>query len=207
MDLNSLMGSLLSGDSIANLSQLSGASQKNVKDVLSSALPSILEGAVNQANDENTVEGFANALLSHAKDDTSDVASFMSKVDLEDGGKIIGHLLGNNKEAATQEAATRAGLSVGKTGIILALLAPMLMSLLGQQTQQTQQTQQAQQVQQTQQPLQLQQQPQQSAASLLGGAGGLGGLFSGLLGGGASSSTSSGNAGGGLGSILMNLLK
>ncbi len=204
MDLNSLMGSLLSGDSIANLSQLSGASQKNVKDVLSSALPSILEGAVNQANDENTVEGFANALLSHAKDDTSDVASFMSKVDLEDGGKIIGHLLGNNKEAATQEAATRAGLSVGKTGIILALLAPMLMSLLGQQTQQTQQ---AQQVQQTQQPLQLQQQPQQSAASLLGGAGGLGGLFSGLLGGGASSSTSSGNAGGGLGSILMNLLK
>ena len=204
MDLNSLMGSLLSGDSIANLSQLSGASQKNVKDVLSSALPSILEGAVNQANDENTVEGFANALLSHAKDDTSDVASFMSKVDLEDGGKIIGHLLGNNKEAATQEAATRAGLSVGKTGIILALLAPMLMSLLGQQTQQTQQ---AQQVQQTQQPLQLQQQPQQSAASLLGGAGGLGGLFSGLLGGGASSNTSSGNAGGGLGSILMNLLK
>ena len=192
MDLNSLMGSLLSGDSIANLSQLSGASQKNVKDVLSSALPSILEGAVNQANDENTVEGFANALLSHAKDDTSDVASFMSKVDLEDGGKIIGHLLGNNKEAATQEAATRAGLSVGKTGIILALLAPMLMSLLGQQTQQ---------------PLQLQQQPQQSAAGLLGGASGLGGLFSGLLGGGASSSASSGNAGGGLGSILMNLLK
>ena len=135
MDLNSLMSTLLSGDSIANLSQLSGASQKNVKDVLSSALPSILEGAVGQANDENTVEGFANALLSHAKDDTSDVASFMSNVDLEDGGKIIGHLLGNNKEATTQEAATRAGLSVGKTGIILALLAPMLMSLLGQQTQ------------------------------------------------------------------------
>ena len=206
MDLNSLMGSLLSGDSIANLSQLSGTSQKNVKDVLSSALPSILEGAVAQANDENTVEGFANALLSHAKDDTTDVASFRSNVDLEDGGKIIGHLLGNNKEAATQEAATRAGLSVGKTGIILALLAPMLMSLLGQQTQQTQQ---AQQVQQTQQPLQLQQtqQTQQSAASLLGGGSGLGSLFSGLLGGGASSSASSSNAGGGLGSILMNLLK
>ena len=204
MDLNSLMSTLLSGDSIANLSQLSGASQKNVKDVLSSALPSILEGAVGQANDENTVEGFANALLSHAKDDTSDVASFMSNVDLEDGGKIIGHLLGNNKEATTQEAATRAGLSVGKTGIILALLAPMLMSLLGQQTQQTQQ---AQQVQQTQQPLTLQQNQQQSAASLLGGGSGLGSLFSGLLGGGASSSASSSSAGGGLGSILMNLLK
>lgn len=204
MDLNSLMGSLLSGDSIANLSQLSGTSQKNVKDVLSSALPSILEGAVKQANDENTVESFAGALLDHAKDDTTDVASFLSKVDLEDGGKIIGHLLGNNKEAATQEAATRAGLSVGKTGIILALLAPMLMSMLGQQTQQTQQVQQ---VQQTQQPLQLQQQPQQSAAGLLGGASGLGGLFSGLLGGGASGNASSGSAGGGLGSILMNLLK
>ncbi len=200
MDLNSLMGTLLSGDSIANISQISGTSQQNVKDVLSSALPALLNGAGKQATDESTVEGFAGALLDHAKVDTSDIASFMSNVDLEDGGKIIGHLLGKDQEAATQEAATRAGLSVGKTGIILALLAPMLMSLLGQQTQQ-----QAQQTQQTaQQPLQqlfqAQQTQQQTASGL---AGGLGGLFGNLLGGG----NSGGSSGGGIANMIMNLLK
>jgi len=200
MDLNSLMGTLLSGDSIANISQISGTSQQNVKDVLSSALPALLDGAGKQATDESTVEGFAGALLDHAKVDTSDIASFMSNVDIEDGGKIIGHLLGKDQEAATQEAATRAGLSVGKTGIILALLAPMLMSLLGQQTQQ-----QAQQPQQTaQQPLQqlfqTQQTQQQSASGL---ASGLGGLFGNLLGGG----NSGGSSGGGIASMIMNLLK
>ena len=203
MDLNSLMGTLLSGDSIANISQISGTSQQNVKDVLSSALPALLNGAGKQATDESTVEGFAGALLDHAKVDTSDIASFMSNVDIEDGGKIIGHLLGKDQEAATQEAATRAGLSVGKTGIILALLAPMLMSLLGQQTQQTQQ--QAQQTQQTaQQPLQQlfqAQQPQQQSASGL--ASGLGGLFGNLLGGG----NSGGSSGGGIANMIMNLLK
>ncbi|MBQ1504454.1 MAG: DUF937 domain-containing protein, partial [Oscillospiraceae bacterium] len=136
MDLNALMGTLLSQDSLQNMSSLTGASSENVASVLSSALPAMLSGAQGQANDENALAGFAGALQDHAKDDTSDIASFLSGVDLEDGGKIVAHLLGGNQAQTTQDAADKAGLDLGKTASILAAVAPLLMSLLGQQTQQ-----------------------------------------------------------------------
>lgn len=134
MDLNALMGTLLSGDSIANMSQLTGASQKEVKSVLSSALPQLLNGAQAQANDAGTAEGFVNALAQHAQTDTSNVGAFLQNVDMADGAKIVGHLLGSQQASATQEAAQRAGISANASGQILSAAAPLLMSLLGQQT-------------------------------------------------------------------------
>ena len=136
MDLNALMGTLLSQDSLQNMSSLTGASTDNVASVLSSALPALLSGAQGQANDEDALAGFAGALQDHAKDDTSDIASFLSGVDLEDGGKIVAHLLGGSQAQTTQDAADKAGLDLGKTASILSAVAPLLMSLLGQQTQQ-----------------------------------------------------------------------
>ena len=134
MDINALMSAMLSSDSIKNMSQVTGASQKDVKNVLASALPSLLSGAQSQADDAGTVEGFAGALTDHAKADTTDIASFLSKVDLEDGGKIVSHLLGAEKDATTRKAAEAANVDAGKSGSILAAAAPLLMSLLGQQT-------------------------------------------------------------------------
>ncbi len=201
MDLNALLGTLLSGDSISNISQMTGTTQKDVKNVLSSVLPDLLNGAGLQATSEDTVEGFAGALQDHAKVDTSDALSFFSNVDPEDGYKILNHLLGSNRQEATKAAAERSGLSIGKTGLILAVLAPMLMSLLGKQTQQQQAQQQAQQNQWAQML-----QPQQT--NILGGntasglTSSLGGLFSNLLGGGSTASSS----GSGLSSIISSLL-
>ena len=57
MDLNALMGTLLSGDAVSNMSQLTGASQEEVQSVLTSALPAMLNGAQAQANDKETAEG------------------------------------------------------------------------------------------------------------------------------------------------------
>ena len=133
MDLSKIAGSLLSADSIKGLSNLTGASNKDITSVLTSALPSLLSGATEQAKDKKTAEGFATALAQHAKDDTSDLASFLGKVDLNDGAKIIGHLLGSGKEETVKKAATASGVSEKKTGDILSAIAPMLLSLLGQQ--------------------------------------------------------------------------
>ena len=132
MDIKDLMGTLLSSDSLKGLSGITGTSQKDVKNVLSSALPSILDGVMGQANDTQTAEGFVGALSDHAKDDTSDLSSFLSGIDLEDGGKIIAHLLGGNAEKTTEAAAEKAGVEKGKAGSILSAAAPLLMSLLGQ---------------------------------------------------------------------------
>ncbi|MBO4677121.1 MAG: DUF937 domain-containing protein [Oscillospiraceae bacterium] len=161
MDLASMLQTMLSSDSIAQMGEKTGTSTDEVKSVLSSVLPAMLSGVQGQANNQDTVAGFAGALDAHAKDDVSDIAAFLSNVDLEDGGKIVGHLLGGDKDAATTAAAEKAGLSTAATGSILGAAAPLLMSLLGQQATQA---------------VQAQSPAQQSASSD-------GGLLAGLLGG------------------------
>ena len=133
MDLSKLAGSLLSSDSVKGLSSLTGTSNTDIKNVLSSALPSLLSGATEQAKNESTAESFANALAQHAKDDTSNLTSFLGKVDLGDGAKIVSHLLGSGKEETVKKAAKASGVSEKKTNDILSAVGPMLLSLLGQQ--------------------------------------------------------------------------
>ena len=141
MDLVSMMQTMLSSDSIAQMSEKTGTSTDQVKSVLFSALPAMLSGVQGQAKNKDTVAGFAGALDSHAKDDTSDIAAFLSNVDIKDGEKIVSHLLGGDKAATTKAAADRAGISTKATGSILGAAAPLLMSLLGQQATQAAQAQ------------------------------------------------------------------
>ena len=133
MDLNALFGTLLSEESINGMGEKAGASAGEVRGVLGNALPLLLNGANAQATDESTAAGFAGALQQHAQDDTSVLSSFLSGVDLDDGAKIVAHLLGANTASQTQNLASTTGVSAAKTGSILSAAAPLLMSLIGQQ--------------------------------------------------------------------------
>ena len=133
MDINSLIGTLLSSDSVSGVSKAAKANDKDVQNVLSAALPMLLNGAKSQSEDKNTAASFASALLSHGKNDTSNVSSFLKNVDLDDGAKIIGHLLGNNDDSV-KKIAKSSGVSAKETGDILSAAAPLLMSLLGQES-------------------------------------------------------------------------
>ena len=134
MDLQKLAGTLLSSDSIDGLSSLTGTSGKDVSNVLAQALPSLLSGAKQQANNKDTKDSFVNALADHAKDNTKDLSGFLGNVDLKDGSKIISHLLGADKNDVLGNIAQNTGVSEKKTSDILSAIAPLLMSLLGQQT-------------------------------------------------------------------------
>ena len=133
MDINKLAGVLLGSDSINGLSNLTEVSGNDVNSVLTAALPALLNGANEQAKGKDTTESFANALMQHAKSDTKDVAGFLGNVDLADGAKIIGHLLGAQQTEVTESVAEEAGVSGDKTAMILSAVGPLLMSLLGQQ--------------------------------------------------------------------------
>ena len=201
MDLASMMQTMLSPDSIAKMGEKTGTSADEVKSVLFSALPALLKGVQGQASNKDTVAGFAGALDSHAQDDTSDVAAFLSQVDLEDGKKIVGHLLGGDQGETTRAAAEKAGLSTAATGSVLGAAAPLLMSLLGQQATQA-----------------VQAQPQGGAQAASSGSGllagllgaqqqsakpsGLGGLLSGLFGGGKQQSADNHPIGSMMGSMM-----
>ncbi len=134
MDLQKLAGTLLSSDSIDGLSSLTGASGKDVSSVLAQALPSLLSGAKDQANNKDTKDSFVTALADHAKGNTKDLGSFLGNVDLKDGSKIITHLLGSDKKDVLSNISKETGVSEKKTSDILSAIAPLLMSLLGQQT-------------------------------------------------------------------------
>ena len=137
MDLSLIMNTLMSADSLNNISKKTGSSKKEVSDVLVQALPLLLAGAKQQEDDENTADTFYEALSQHSKNDTSDMNSFFDGIDMADGAKIIGHLLGENTSSTTKKVSKSSGTSDDKTALILAAAAPLLMSLLGQETKKT----------------------------------------------------------------------
>ena len=133
MDINSLLGTLLSSDSVSGVSKATKTDNNEVASVLNAALPMLLKGAKKQSEDKDTAESFATALLSHGKKDTSNLSSFLKNVDLDDGSKIIGHLLGKDDDSV-KKIAKSSGVSTKKTSDILSAAAPLLMSLLGQES-------------------------------------------------------------------------
>ena len=141
MDVKSMLRTVVSQDSVKQISRSVKVPEKDVQSVLMSALPSLLSGALGQATSQSTAAGFAGALNQHAASNTSNLGSFLSSVDLDDGAKIIGHLLGNNSNTVVDQAAEKSGLSIGQTLKILSIAAPLVMSLLGKTAQSQQQAQ------------------------------------------------------------------
>ena len=191
MDISSLLQSVTSADSVSGLSQAAGASAENVQSVLSAALPSLLSGAVAQSQNSETADGFAQALSQHAASDTTNLASFLGKVDLKDGAKIVSHLLGGNASSVVSQVSEQTGVSETETSGILSAAAPLLMSLMGQQTSGE----------------------QASGAGIAGimtslmGKTDVSGLLSGLLGGGSSSSEEGKTGSGGILGTVLGLFK
>jgi len=141
MDLTSIVGSLLSGETVSAASSAAGAKEDTTAAVLQAALPYLMHGLTEQAKDEDKSDKVAQALSTHAQNDTSDLTSFLSNVDTEDGAKILNHLFGATDTDAAQKIAKKSGVSVGQATSILSVVAPLLMSLVGQHTQQQQQQQ------------------------------------------------------------------
>ena len=137
MDLSQLLGAFLNTDTVNGISQTTSSSADEVTSVLAAALPSLLNGAKAQADDAETSQAFMNAMLDHSKDDTDNVSDFMNNVDLKDGEKIVGHLLGNNVNATAENVSRATGVSTLQIIKILAAAAPLLMSLLGKQASQS----------------------------------------------------------------------
>ena len=130
MDLNSIMKMMTSADALSQVSSLAGVSEKEAGSALEEVLPMLMKGMQGQASDKATADSFLNALSAHGEKDTSDVASFLQNVDMEDGSKIVGHLLGDQEQAATKAKGVL-GLDTKTIMKIMAIAAPLLMSQMG----------------------------------------------------------------------------
>lgn len=127
-----LLSKLVSTEALGTIGKSAKVSKNDVQKVLTNALPVLLVGMQNNASTEDGAASLTKALSDHAADSTDDVASFLQNANVEDGQKILAHILGNEKDDVQKAVATRAGVSKNKTGLILAIAAPLLLSLLGQ---------------------------------------------------------------------------
>jgi len=133
MDLTQLLGAFSQQNYVDSVGSATNSSSADVSNILSAALPMLLAGAQEQSSNSSTNAGFLNALTSHAANDTSDLAAFVQKTDLEDGAKIVQHLLGDQSSDIVKQIAKKAGVSQKEAAKVMSAAAPLLMSKLGQE--------------------------------------------------------------------------
>ncbi|MBR0443964.1 MAG: DUF937 domain-containing protein, partial [Clostridia bacterium] len=126
-----LFKQLVGDDALKSISKKAKVTQKDVKNVISAAIPLMILGMHRNSSAEEGLNSLEKALANHAVDDTSDIKNFLDNADTEDGKKIVAHVLGDENQEVQKEIAKRAGLSLNKTSLIIALVAPLLLSLLG----------------------------------------------------------------------------
>lgn len=176
--LQDLLGQEQGTQAVDQISQDVGAQPSMVNTAIQAALPMILSGLANNASTPQGAESLNNALDQDHSDggilgNLGGLGSLIFGGQQQqappprqaDAGGILGHIFGDRQGQVAQEVSNQSGLGMGQVAQILMMLAPIVMSYLGQQKQ------------------------QQNV-----GADGLGGLLGGLLGGSqAAAAPSSGN--------------
>ena len=133
-DLNSI-GEMLTNGGLSAIGKRLKVKQSDIAQVLSNGIPSMLAGMKENVSTEEGEASLAQALKDHSKDDFSDIKSFLASADLKDGKKILGHIFGDNQEDTVGEISKATGVSKATTSSILSIIAPLLLSSLGNQQQ------------------------------------------------------------------------
>lgn len=131
--LNNLLGTVLSSGGTNALAEKTGASGDQVQSVISSVLPTLLQSMTTNASDEKGSASLKKALADHAAVEDS-AEEQLKNADLDDGAKILSHLLGGQQSKVEKAAAKSSGLDAAQVTTILAAVAPLLLNLVGKQT-------------------------------------------------------------------------
>lgn len=94
------------------------------------AVPAIVGGLANNAKSEDGAKALTNAATHHAGKSTD-----LSKIDTEDGAKIVSHVFGNQKDDVVQAVAGKSGgVDLGPiVQKLLPIIAPIVLAFLAQQ--------------------------------------------------------------------------
>lgn len=131
MDMTSVMEMALKSGALEQVSGMLGIDEKNAEAAIETVMPMLLKGMQGQMSNKETQPGFLQALMDHSADDTDDLKKAVKNVDMEDGAKIVNHLLGKQQEEVAAKAKKKSGLDTKTILKIMAILAPILMSKMG----------------------------------------------------------------------------
>ena len=133
--LNSDMGKAI----INGVAGQTNQPESKTNDVLTMALPVLMQAMKRNASSPQGADGLLNAL--NSKHDGSILDNlgglFEGGVDsnvMEDGSKILGHILGGKQQNVENAIGAKAGMDANSVANILKVAAPILMGMLGKQT-------------------------------------------------------------------------
>lgn len=132
--LNSVLKEVLKGGNIDQLAEKTNIDRGSIADVVKESMPAILEGLNQNTNKKAGADSLMAALAKHSGSLMDDVKKGdLSKIDLADGGKIISHIFGKNKDDVAGEIAKDAGINKSQSKDMLSMLAPIVMSFLSKE--------------------------------------------------------------------------
>ena len=130
--LTELMGAMTAQAPVNDLSKKTGGSSAQITSLISAALPLLMQSMTNNASSPAGAASLLGALAQHTN--TAPVAQQISNADVIDGGKIIGHILGNNSASVMNSLAAQSGLNTNQVSSVLGSIAPALMSSMSAAT-------------------------------------------------------------------------
>ncbi|CAM1366886.1 conserved hypothetical protein [Tenacibaculum litopenaei] len=133
--LNSDLGKTI----ISGVAGSTGQDTNKTSNVLTMALPVLMKAMERNASTPQGAEGLMGALSNKHDgsilDDLGGLFSGGVNADvLQDGSKILGHVLGSKQGGVEQVIGQKAGMDAGAVGDILKTAAPILMGVLGKQS-------------------------------------------------------------------------
>ena len=130
MDLANILGSLAGNDTVNEISKKFNIDTNKVSSVITSALPTLIGAMQKNASTESGAAALAKALGDHAGNANSMISN-LKNVDLTDGSKILGKILGGNASSIFDKIGKQTGTTSGQVSNILSSIAPALMNMLG----------------------------------------------------------------------------
>lgn len=135
--LNSDIGKSL----INGMSGHTGQSKSKTSNLLTMALPVLMQAMKRNASSSQGASGIMGALQKHDGSILDNLGDIFSGGNInavsKDGGKILGHLLGNKQENIQNALSQTSGIDASSVGETLKVAAPILMGVLGKQQRQS----------------------------------------------------------------------
>ena len=135
--LNSDLGKTI----VSGVAGQTGQDESKTGSLLTMALPVLMQAMKNNASTPQGAEGLLGALSSKHDGSILDNLGglFGGGVDsnvMDDGGKILGHVLGGKQRNVENALSQKSGIDAGSVGQMLKVAAPILMGVLGKQSKQ-----------------------------------------------------------------------
>ena len=120
--------------SIAAIAGQLGLDPAQAQAAIAQAVPVVVGGLARNASTDAGASALRNALDDHAGGDLGSVLGSVLGGGGQ-GGAILGHIFGNRQQQAAQQIGTSSGIGSANAGALMAMLAPLIMGMLGKRTQ------------------------------------------------------------------------